>query len=211
MYSKPVILIVEDDAQERDALVQAIGTDKYSVTTARDHSAAVDRIDEHVDLVVSDIRPGQSAGLELLRVWQERRPEVPFVIVAEGNDVHFAVKAMKLGAADYVAKPIRKEELPGMISKWLTAEERSDQRRHTNHADPFDSQNIDIPPGASLEDLERVAVESALKHHQGNRTHAAKSLGISVRTLQRKLKAWRGPILALQSHMTTHECLMPRP
>jgi hypothetical protein len=38
--------------------------------------------------------------------------------------------------------------------------------------------------------LERVAVEQALRQHQGNRTHAAKELGISVRTLQRKLKAW---------------------
>ncbi len=210
MYSKPVILIVEDDPQERADLVQAIGSERYAVTTARDHSAAVDRIDEHVDLVVSDIRPGQAAGLELLRVWQERRPEVPFVIVAEGNDVHSAVKAMKLGAADYVAKPIRKEDLPAMIAKWLATEERKIHRDHSDQADSFDSQNIDIPPGTSLEDLERVAVESALKQHQGNRTHAAKSLGISVRTLQRKLKAWRGPILALQSHMTTPEYFMPR-
>lgn len=47
-----------------------------------------------------------------------------------------------------------------------------------------------IPPGMSLAEIERRAVESALEHHQGNRTRAAASLGISVRTLQRKLKAW---------------------
>ena len=57
---------------------------------------------------------------------------------------------------------------------------------------------IDIPPGVSLEDLERAAVEKALQLHQGNRTHAAKMLGISVRTLQRKLKAWRIPTLMLR-------------
>jgi hypothetical protein len=51
---------------------------------------------------------------------------------------------------------------------------------------------IQIPPGTTLEELERAAVEQALNEHQGNRTHAAKSLGISVRTLQRKLKAWHG-------------------
>jgi DNA-binding NtrC family response regulator len=61
--------------------------------------------------------------------------------------------------------------------------------------------NIDIPPGTSLEDLERVAVEQALTQHQGNRTHAAKTLGISVRTLQRKLKAWGMPVLtSIQSN-----------
>jgi DNA-binding NtrC family response regulator len=49
---------------------------------------------------------------------------------------------------------------------------------------------IRIPPGTSLSDLERAAVEQALAHHGGNRTRAADDLGISVRTLQRKLKAW---------------------
>ena len=54
------------------------------------------------------------------------------------------------------------------------------------------NREIHIPPGTTLEDLERAAVEQALRENQGNRTHAAKSLGISVRTLQRKLKAWHG-------------------
>ena len=43
----------------------------------------------------------------------------------------------------------------------------------------------------TLAELERAAVMHALKVHQGNRTQAAKSLGISVRTLQRKLRHWR--------------------
>ncbi|MEX0820133.1 MAG: helix-turn-helix domain-containing protein, partial [Pirellulaceae bacterium] len=49
---------------------------------------------------------------------------------------------------------------------------------------------VAIPAGTKLEELEHEAVEQALERHDGNRTHAAKSLGISVRTLQRKLKAW---------------------
>jgi hypothetical protein len=44
--------------------------------------------------------------------------------------------------------------------------------------------------------LERAAVEQALVQHHGNRTHAARTLGISVRTLQRKLKAWGMPIIS---------------
>ena len=42
----------------------------------------------------------------------------------------------------------------------------------------------------SLEELERAAIEAALRRCGGNRTHAANALGLSVRTLQRKLKAW---------------------
>lgn len=47
-----------------------------------------------------------------------------------------------------------------------------------------------LPPGATLAELERAAVEHALAHCGGNRTRAAEQLGISVRTLQRKLKTW---------------------
>ncbi len=50
--------------------------------------------------------------------------------------------------------------------------------------------HVEIPPGTTLETLEREAVQQALDQHDGNRTHAAAELGISVRTLQRKLKAW---------------------
>ena len=52
------------------------------------------------------------------------------------------------------------------------------------------SSSFEIPPGMSLAEIERKAVELALDQHHGNRTRAAASLGISVRTLQRKLKAW---------------------
>jgi transcriptional regulator of acetoin/glycerol metabolism len=53
----------------------------------------------------------------------------------------------------------------------------SDYANHEGHID-------------TLAELERAAVIQALKVHQGNRTQAAKSLGISVRTLQRKLRHW---------------------
>jgi DNA-binding NtrC family response regulator len=56
--------------------------------------------------------------------------------------------------------------------------------------DTSTTDHVAIPEGTKLEELEREAVEQALERHDGNRTHAAKSLGISVRTLQRKLKSW---------------------
>jgi DNA-binding NtrC family response regulator len=62
---------------------------------------------------------------------------------------------------------------------------------------PSIQQIADALAGAGLQtvrlaDLEWAAIENALAAHQGNRTYAAKSLGISVRTLQRKLKEPRG-------------------
>ena len=49
---------------------------------------------------------------------------------------------------------------------------------------------VSFPPDTKLEDVERQALVQALEQHGGNRTHAAESLGISVRTLQRRLKSW---------------------
>jgi transcriptional regulator with PAS, ATPase and Fis domain len=52
--------------------------------------------------------------------------------------------------------------------------------------------HIDIPEGFTLEDVERALVGQTLERCRGNRTHAAKSLGVSVRTLERRLKKWNG-------------------
>lgn len=54
----------------------------------------------------------------------------------------------------------------------------------------YDRVHIDIPRGLTLEDVERAVVLQTLDRYRGNRTRAAKALGISVRTLQRRLKSW---------------------
>lgn len=53
----------------------------------------------------------------------------------------------------------------------------------------LDNSQASAPP-VSLEQVEREHILYVLEHHQGNRTHAAKTLEVSARTLQRKLKAW---------------------
>lgn len=52
---------------------------------------------------------------------------------------------------------------------------------------------IRIPPGTTIEQLHRVAIMQSLTRHHGNRTYVAKELGVSIRSIQRKLKAWGFP------------------
>ena len=54
----------------------------------------------------------------------------------------------------------------------------------------FDKTRINVPQGLTLEDIEKAVVLQTLDHYKGNRTQAAKSLGVSVRTLQRRLRRW---------------------
>jgi DNA-binding NtrC family response regulator len=142
-----------------------------------------------------------------MRRWHEKRPTTPFVLLADSGSVSDAIEAMKHGAADYITKPINGDELLVRVVKWLESSRKDERLQQLesrfDHSHTNGNQSgtgIDIPAGTSLEELERAAVERALEQHSGNRTHAAKTLGISVRTLQRKLKAWRVPVFALQHH-----------
>ena len=149
-----------------------------------------------------EIKSSQVNGVDLMRRWKTRQPATPFLMLSEGRDVSTAVEAMKHGAADCLVKPLDADELRvGSVATRQFASKSgtgpgsdrnssSSQRRRAN---------IDIPPDTSLEDFERAAVEQALIQHHGNRTHAARTLGISVRTLQRKLKAWGMPIMSFSN------------
>ena len=202
--SVPTILVVEDRQSEREALARMLRMAQYNVLVAENPETAITHLDAHVDLVLSDLKMGTYGGLDLLRAWKERRPHTPFILVTAYGEVDSAVEAMKRGAADYMTKPVDPERLLALIRKWLqTAAQRT--------AIGVDGHGGNgIPDGASLEELERLAVEKALEQHHGNRTHAAKTLGISVRTLQRKLKAWRGSLMSLQNHVPNQEMAIAR-
>jgi DNA-binding NtrC family response regulator len=188
MTTQTMILVVEDQPNEREALARMLRMAQYEVIATSSPDEAMSHLDKPVELVISDLRLGDADGIDLLRRWKERRSETPFILVTAYGDVPTAVEAMKLGAADYMTKPVNPESLLQLIQKWL------EKARTNGHGD---QESIGIPPGTSLEELERAAVERALEEHHGNRTHAAKTLGISVRTLQRKLKAWRMPMFAV--------------
>jgi DNA-binding NtrC family response regulator len=194
MATASVILVVEDNPDERESIMRTLDPDRFHVVCAENSDDAIAYADDAVDLVISELHSRDFDGLALLRNWKQRQPNTPFVLVTDGNDVNSVVEAMKLGAADCILKPVDSEKLRALV---LNLVERSETNGHAAQRPPDDTtpprSTIDIPPGTSLEDLERAAVEQALAQHQGNRTHAAKTLGISVRTLQRKLKAWGMP------------------
>lgn len=189
MSAKPLILLVGNESPEREALIQLLRAELYGVLLAEKAEEALAHVSQPVDVVVSDVRLGEASGVELLRRWKQQRPETPVLFVATRGDVSTAVEGMKLGAEGYVSTPVNRDELMVMVSKCLESRRKNERIRQLEAR--LDGQSgIDIPAGTSLEELEHVAVMKALEVHDGNRTRAAGSLGISVRTLQRKLKAW---------------------
>ncbi len=115
----PRILVVEDKTSEREALARLLKMEHYEVDTADSARKALSFLREPIDLVLSDLKMSKSTGLDLLRYWKERRRETPFIMVTAYGEVDSAVEAMKLGAEDYLNKPVNPEELLLLVARCL--------------------------------------------------------------------------------------------
>jgi DNA-binding NtrC family response regulator len=113
------LLVVDDDRTLRESLSTLLRRERYAVRIASDVASALARLeDEPFDLVLTDVNmPGldgtnrETAGLQLLAHVVERFPGTPVVMITGYGSIASAVDAMKAGAADYITKPFRREEV----------------------------------------------------------------------------------------------------
>ena len=118
------ILIVDDETNVRLNFRTALETEGYEVFEVSSGEEAVQLLAEHsFALAILDIRMPGMDGLELLAKMRESGIWVPAVIVTAYSDVPNAVKAMRLGAIDFLQKPLRPEDLRNIATEIL--------RRHT--------------------------------------------------------------------------------
>ncbi|HWB13640.1 MAG TPA: sigma-54 dependent transcriptional regulator [Pirellulales bacterium] len=134
MTSGRSVLVVEDEQTERDALARLLRMEQYRVFTARDPEEALEYLDGEVGLVISDVRIGNASGIELLRMWRRRRPHTPFIMATAYGDVDSAVAAMKLGAEDYLTKPVDPEALLLLVRRTIARQEVTSPDRQKGSA-----------------------------------------------------------------------------
>ncbi|MDX1775768.1 MAG: response regulator [Desulfobulbales bacterium] len=104
---KRKILTVEDDEFVRDILVAYLEDSGYEVLQAKDGRLGLQVFrDEHPDLVMLDLRMPEMDGLEVLGHITKESPDTPVILVSGMGTIGDAIKALKLGAWDYIAKPI---------------------------------------------------------------------------------------------------------
>ena len=122
MAEKTRILIVDDDPIVADSLADLLGQEGYATSTAQDGQEALALLETgngngEVGIVITDMNMPRLDGFELLRqVRREYESVVPIVITGFGK-IESAVEAVKLGAADYLTKPIIDDELRLAVSK----------------------------------------------------------------------------------------------
>ncbi|HEX7786466.1 MAG TPA: sigma-54 dependent transcriptional regulator [Methylomirabilota bacterium] len=112
------ILVVDDEAEIRSLLGAILQSKGYEVTTAEDGAAALQQVPrERPDVILLDLSMPRLGGLDALPEIKRLDPDVPVVICTAHADLATAVRAMKLGAYDYLTKPFDVELLALTVSR----------------------------------------------------------------------------------------------
>jgi two-component system response regulator PilR (NtrC family) len=120
----PRALIVDDEPDIRELLAITLGRMQLEVDTAGDYASAVRQLGGHrYHLVLTDMRLPDGDGLDLVEWIGAHRPGTPVAVITAHGHVEAAVRALKLGAFDFISKPV---DL-GALRKLITATLRLDE------------------------------------------------------------------------------------
>ncbi len=132
---KGKILVVDDEKSIRVTLEHFLSEEGYEVAVAEGYADALEIIlESQFDLIISDIILAEKSGIDLLRELTRNNINCPVVMITGAPDIHTATEALRLGAFDYISKPVRKESIlhvTGIALKHkLLSDEKEKYRRH---------------------------------------------------------------------------------
>ncbi len=154
------ILVIDDDPGFRKLLETILLKEGYTVATGGSVAEALRAgAARKFDLVITDLKLPDGDGLSVLRWWSEHVPETPVVMITAFGSVATAVEAMKLGAADYLGKPLSSpDELRLLVRKTLDERRLADQCEllREEEQNRFSCQNLVADDARMVKILEMV-------------------------------------------------------
>ena len=106
------ILIVDDEQEIRDSLSEVLTDEGFLTYTAENGAVALEMMQEtHYDIIISDIKMPELDGVTLLQKVKEQAPDTFVILVTSYGSTETAINAMRMGAIDYILKPIDFDEL----------------------------------------------------------------------------------------------------
>ncbi|CAN0564586.1 unnamed protein product [Ectocarpus sp. 12 AP-2014] len=166
------LLIVDDDEMFCHVLNRALTRRGYEVIVAHDAEQALSMAAQFSPTMATlDLKLENSSGLKLLPELLGILPHCRIVVLTGYSSIATAVEAIKLGAVNYLCKPVDADDV-------LASFERQD-------GDP-DIELADNPP--SINRITWEHIQKVLQEHDGNISATARALGMHRRTLQRKLQ-----------------------
>jgi two-component system response regulator RegA len=165
------LLVVDDDETFREVLARAMTRRGYAVCTASDYDSALRAAAQcPPSHAVVDLRMPGPSGLKLIPALREAAPAVRIVVLTGYASIATAVEAIKLGAVQYLAKPVDAAAIDSAFG----------------HAPGVQDVEPETAP-LSVERLEWEHIQKVMAEHAGNVSATARALGMHRRTLQRKL------------------------
>lgn len=171
-----LLLIVEDDDALRTRLEKAMARRGFDTLTAASVTTGLSQIDAHTPaFAIVDLRLPDGSGLDVVEALQQARPKARAVILTGFGNIPTAVAAAKIGAVDYIAKPVTADEIHDALM-----------------APPNE---LPPPPDAPIppEEAQWDHIEHVYHQASNNVTHAARLLNMHRRTLQRILRRHNVP------------------
>jgi two-component system response regulator YesN len=174
------ILIVDDEpliCRGLASLLQSSGLNIQQIYTAHNGYEALDYLRmENIDLLVTDIQMGSMSGIELMHQAKLIKPWVQVIIISAHETFQYAQLAIRLGAKDYLIKPLNSEQFLGSVRHVLLHLDKpvrdqdeliSDLREHFSMADP-DPKRTELMNrllNADVSDRERIVAELFDQYH----------------------------------------------
>lgn len=113
---KAKILVVEDDLRLRPVLLEAISLEGHQAEGIGSFDDAIEKLEsERFDIVLTDVNLAGKSGLDLVPLCLQHNPDVYVLVMTGFGTIETAVRAMKLGAADFLSKPIALNDLISSI------------------------------------------------------------------------------------------------
>ena len=134
------ILVIDDDMDICHLLKRFLGKNGFEVTTAHNGASGLAALETvSPDLVMTDFRLGDMDGTEVLSRLKAKLPNVPILVITGYSDIRIAVNVMKLGAFDYITKPLFPQEILLTINKALDSASENPQNQAIELSDNTDA------------------------------------------------------------------------
>lgn len=127
---KSSVLIIDDDPSQRRLVEFWLQEDGYHTVTAEDGKTGLRAFEQHAPaLIITDVRMPGMGGLDVLGRIKGDNPDILFILITAFATVDDAVEAMKLGATDYLLKPLKADEVKLSVRRALEQKELVDENR----------------------------------------------------------------------------------
>jgi two-component system response regulator FixJ len=172
---KRIVYVIDDDDALRESLAFLLGTAQFSVQSFASAKAFLEALPAvKKGCIITDVRMPDLSGIDLLRRLNDLKVTLPVIVVTGHGDVALAVEAMKIGAIDFLEKPVDDEVLLASVNLALQQQD-GQAKRHIERAE-IESRT------AALSQRERDVLDELVAGRANKQI--AFDLGISPRTVE---------------------------